>query len=94
MEFAGVLVFALAVMLDLAFGDPRGMPHIVKLMGNSCAFLERWVTRLCRRTVLAGVLLWLGVAFFTLAPYFLLSALLNALHPWAAHAFDIHSVSE
>jgi len=43
---SGPLVIALAVALDLAFGDPPGWPHPVRWMGAALAAGERGIRRL------------------------------------------------
>ncbi len=45
-----------AFALDLAFGDPRWLPHPVRLIGQAAGILETCYTRVLGRSRLAGVL--------------------------------------
>lgn len=78
----------LGLALDLIFGDPRKMPHLVKLAGNLINQLETfWVKRL-ERTVFSGTLLWLSLMLIMLGGYLLLRGLLSSIHPWLSLPLD------
>jgi adenosylcobinamide-phosphate synthase len=49
------LQIELAIVLDLLIGDPRWLPHPVKLIGNSAAWLERPMRNAIRNARVAGV---------------------------------------
>ncbi len=44
-----------ALVLDLLLGDPRWLPHPVRLMGNSAIFLEKLLRRLIANERCAGI---------------------------------------
>jgi len=50
-------VIGLALLLDLACGDPRWLPHPVVFMGRLIATLEQWLRHAVRSERLAGILL-------------------------------------
>jgi adenosylcobinamide-phosphate synthase len=68
--------FAIAYLLDLALGDPRGFPHPVRLFGRVIQGLERILLPLSRHEAwekIAGVLLAVGLpgSVFVLSTYLL-----------------------
>jgi adenosylcobinamide-phosphate synthase len=68
--------FAIAYMLDLVLGDPRGFPHPVRLFGWVIQGLEKILRRLSRHEAwekFAGVLLAVGLpgGVFVLSAYLL-----------------------
>src|SRR5262249_10814645 len=52
---------AVAIGLDLLFGDPRNWPHITKLTGRLSESYERIFTQRGKRTVTLGVMFWFSV---------------------------------
>ena len=72
-----ILILALAIIIDLAFGEPPDVLHPVAWIGKVIAFLERAVIN--RRPVfqfIYGVVMALSVVIlFTAAAYFLLAYL-------------------
>ena len=78
-----------AIGLDLLLGDPRWLPHPVRLMGSTALWFEKVWRRLITNERLAGVATVLSVLTVTgLATTALLRGL-AALHPWAATAGSI-----
>ncbi len=67
--FPGVK-FLVVCLVDLAIGDPRWLPHPVRLMGLVIQACERWIFALCTTAIskkITGLLLALGlpaVCFF------------------------------
>lgn len=45
MELSFVYILVAAYLLDLAIGDPRGLPHLIVGYGNSIAKGEKWLNR-------------------------------------------------
>ena len=82
MELPTLIACILGLILDLVYGDPRGMPHIVKLAGKLITKLEKLWVRIAGRSVVAGVAIWLSLNGILLGSYFLLHTLLTAINPW------------
>ena len=74
------VAFGLGFILDLLFGDPHGMPHIVVAMGRMISGLEKLLRRwLPQKKRLAGLLLVLAMlVFWTGLPFLLLHFLYNS----------------
>ncbi len=57
------------IVLDQLFGDPRWLPHPVKIIGTLCNFCERIFRRICSNEKVAGICTVTAVvlmsAFFT-----------------------------
>lgn len=80
---------AIAFALDLAFGDPRWLPHPVKLTGKLAASLEEPMRRVISSARLAGVVaVGVVVASAALGAY-ALTAAARHLHPLAGDAVSI-----
>lgn len=79
----------IAVALDLALGDPRWMPHPVKIMGRLAITLEPVARRTFRSTRSAGIFAALTVIAFSGFAAWALVTLAGLLHPWAAAAVSI-----
>lgn len=45
MFYGSILVVFIGLILDLIFGDPYCLPHLVRLMGKTIDTLERWLLR-------------------------------------------------
>jgi len=75
--------------LDLLLGDPRWLPHPVKLIGRFASALEAPLRRQIRRTRLAGILAVCIVLGLTGISAFLLIRGTAALHPAAGDAVSI-----
>lgn len=77
-----------ALALDFLFGDPRGMPHPVKMIGRFAAFLEGPLReRLSPRA--AGTVAALTVVLAAALAAGGLIYLARSLHPWAGDAVSI-----
>lgn len=76
-------VIALALLLDLALGDPRWLPHPVVLIGRLITRLERILRRIMRHEQAAGVLLLVLTVGSTVATTWLLLRCAAYLHPLA-----------
>ena len=75
--------FIAAVVLDASCGDPRWLPHPVRLMGRMIIWYERGIRRLVSRRiaeVAAGVVLAVGLPAFWYAATFWLLELSMAAH--------------
>ena len=83
------LQFSLALILDLLWGDPAGLPHPVRLLGWLCNRLEGLTRRFCPSALTAGlltvILALLGTVIFLTA----LLALIQQLAPWVADLLAI-----
>lgn len=76
-------VIALALLLDLALGDPRWLPHPVVLIGRLITNLEKILRRAIRHEKFAGVLLLLMTVGSTMAATWLLMRCAAHFHPLA-----------
>lgn len=75
-------VIALALVLDLAVGDPRWLPHPVVLIGRLISRLEKALSGLHQERI-AGILLLVFTVGATVAATWLLLRLAALLHPIA-----------
>ncbi len=71
-----LLPLAVGWLLDLAFGDPIKLPHLVVLFGRLIGKGEHWLNKGCHRRLKGGVmavalvcLAWLAAAVLMLAVY-------------------------
>ncbi len=88
MDIVTFIACIIGLALDLVFGDPRKMPHLVKWAGNLIVRLEPlWVKQL-GRTVFSGIVLWLSLILIMLGGYLLLRGLLSSIHPWLTLPLD------
>ncbi len=88
------LVLTLAVVLDLACGDPVYAAHPVRLVGATLTWLERGLRRVGLDGYLGGVLLFLLLAGFWTGGVVALMELARRA-PWAAwalHLFVLYSL--
>ena len=79
----------IAVVLDLMLGDPRWMPHPVKLIGRLAVVLESPARWLLRRPRLAGVVTALAVIGLSGAVAWGLVQAAGRLHPAVGDAVSI-----
>ena len=85
--FEAQIVIALG--MDLLFGDPRWLPHPVKLMGRSALFLEGPLRRSLRRPRLAGFAVTLVIVLGTALTVGLSLELAREIHPIAEDVLAI-----
>ena len=78
-----------AVALDLALGDPRWLPHPVKIMGRFAIMLEPVARRTIPSARAAGIAAALTVIGCSGFAAWALVKLAGALHPWAADVVSI-----
>jgi len=76
-------VIALALLLDLALGDPRWLPHPVIFIGRLINRLEKWLRNNVRQERVAGVILLIMTVGATVAATWLLLRSAGYLHPLA-----------
>jgi adenosylcobinamide-phosphate synthase len=74
----------LAFLLDLALGDPRWIPHPVKIIGQFAMFLEPRCGYVLGNTRLAGAVAALAVVGVTALTSYALVLTAGTFHPWAA----------
>ena len=79
----------LAVGLDIIIGDPRWLPHPVKLMGRLAICLERPLRRAVRSAWQAGAVVALLVVGITIAVTYLVVHASWYLHPLAGDAVTV-----
>ncbi|KKL47298.1 hypothetical protein LCGC14_2336930, partial [marine sediment metagenome] len=79
----------IAVVLDLIAGDPRWMPHPVKLIGRLAVVMEWPARRLLRRPRLAGIVAALSVIGLSGAVAWGLVQAAGWLHPAVGDAVSI-----
>jgi len=82
----GALVLLAAVLLDLALGDPRWLPHPVAFIGRLVAALERILRRFVPNERAAGVLLLGGTTGTAGGAAYLLLRAAHAAAPAAGFA--------
>lgn len=76
-------VIGLALLLDLALGDPPWLPHPVVLIGRLVGILETWLRRWLPFERAAGVLLLLATVTVTVMAAWRLLSASAYLHPLA-----------
>ncbi len=79
----------IALLLDLALGDPRWMPHPVRLIGNFAVALEAPLRRAIGSPRLAGLTAALLVITVTAAVTWVVIRTAGLLHPWAGEALSV-----
>jgi adenosylcobinamide-phosphate synthase len=82
------LQILIAIALDLLLGDPRGWPHIVRMVGRLSIVYEKLLTSRLHRSVLLGVIFWMLVAGTMLAFYAAAHRICWALSPLAARVLE------
>ena len=83
-----VVSVSLGLFLDFLFGDPRKMPHLVRLIGWLSQVCEKLSVFLLGRSVVAGLLLWLLVVAIMLNLYWYLATSIASWSLWARIIFD------
>ncbi|NET62765.1 MAG: cobalamin biosynthesis protein, partial [Symploca sp. SIO2E6] len=81
------MALALGIILDFLFGDPRRMPHIVKLVAACAKTGESLCDRYVGRSVVAGAALWLGIVVSFLCAYAITHQALSQVSPHLATLF-------
>lgn len=85
-----IYAYIIGILLDVVFGDPVRMPHIVKAVGMMTKPFEILIGRLIGRTVLAGIVLWLVIIGIMFGAYFGILYVFQAynLGEWPKIALD------
>ena len=83
------LQIMLALILDSLLGDPRRLPHPVKLIGRLAVRCESVCRSVIRRERAAGITAVLSVLGVTGLTAWALLRLFYALHPWAGEALSV-----
>ncbi len=78
-----------AFTLDLIVGDPRWLPHPVRLMGRFALALERPTRAVCRKPMLAGMVTALAVIGVSAGVAWGLLFLAETIHPWAKTGMSV-----
>jgi adenosylcobinamide-phosphate synthase len=79
----------LAVILDLIFGDPRWLPHPVKLIGKLIMVLEKFLRRMTGHERAAGTLMAVLVIAITGGVTFAAIRIAAMFNPWAADVLSV-----
>lgn len=79
----------LAVLLDLIFGDPRWLPHPVKLIARLITVLENALRRITGHERAAGTLMAVAVIAITGAVTFAAIRVAAWFSPWAADVVSV-----
>src|SRR5262249_10295420 len=82
-----------AIILDLLVGDPRGWPHIARLVGALSVRYEAILTRRVQRGVMLGVVFWIlvtGTIFSGYAITYWLCERLGATAVWLFNTLIIY----
>lgn len=74
----------LAVAIDLAFGDPRKLPHVTRFTGTVIQHWEAKFRRQGMTSIVSGILFYLIVNLSVLVPFVILYALTNLISTSAA----------
>jgi adenosylcobinamide-phosphate synthase len=82
-------VLITALLLDLALGDPRWLPHPVVLIGRLVKFLEKTLDRVISHRRIAGIVLLLVTAGSAGAVAWLLILGCQHIHPLAGLAASV-----
>ncbi len=83
------LQIILAVILDLIFGDPRWLPHPVRLIGKLITFLENIARKIISNQRVAGTLMAILVIAITGGVTFSALKLAAWFHPRAADVLSV-----
>ena len=83
------LQIILAILLDLMFGDPRWLPHPVRLIGRLILILENPLRRTTGNQRFAGILMAVIVIAVTGGVTFAALRIAAWLHPWAADVLSV-----
>jgi adenosylcobinamide-phosphate synthase len=75
------MVLPAAVALDLILGDPPGMPHPIRWMGNAITFFEPRFRRLALPPVVSGTLFAGSLVLLTWLAGYLMVTAAGAIHP-------------
>ena len=78
----------IAILLDQLFGDPRWLPHPVRIIGAACMWCER-ITRALLPPLAAGISSVILVLALTGATTWGMIAGATLLHPWLGTAASI-----
>jgi adenosylcobinamide-phosphate synthase len=81
-----------AVLVDLALGDPRWLPHPVRAIGRLAESLEAVTRRWIFHERTAGIVASLTVYALTGAVAWLAIVAAGRLHPWAADAMSVYVI--
>lgn len=79
----------LAVILDLLFGDPRWLPHPVKLIGRLITVLEGSLRKIIANQRAAGTLMAISVIAVTGGITFFSLRIASWIHPWVADVLSV-----
>lgn len=82
------IALGIGVALDFVLGDPRRMPHIVKFVGSLAVLGETKLVKAMGRSVIAGLILWLGIVLICVGAYWVVSWALEMIGHWAKLLFD------
>lgn len=83
------LQIMMGLILDSIIGDPRGIPHPVKMIGRLAAWCESVSRPVIRSERAAGVIAVLGVLGAAGLTVWGLLRLFYALHPWAGDVVSV-----
>jgi len=78
-----------AFMLDLILGDPRYLPHPVRLMGKTIEVAEPRFRKIPVDPIIAGSLFAIGLITGTWLLTYCLLVAVNSIHPMLKNAFEI-----
>ncbi|MCH6256841.1 adenosylcobinamide-phosphate synthase CbiB [Puniceicoccaceae bacterium K14] len=82
--------YIIGIILDVTLGDPRRMPHVVKVVGIITKPIEIGLGRLMRRTIFTGFVMWLVIVLFVMGIYCGIAYVIHSyeLGSWAKIALD------
>ncbi|WP_336274429.1 adenosylcobinamide-phosphate synthase CbiB [Vreelandella indica] len=93
-ELTGIILVALAIVIDLIVGDPRSIPHPVVLIGRFISRFEQlWNLGTAQQRRVCGFLLTLIVVGGVWSISWLLLAVLTQLHPGLALVAELWLLS-
>lgn len=93
-SLGGLIMIALAIVIDLIAGDPRSLPHPVVLIGRFISGFERlWNRGSAQQRRLSGTLLTIMVVSGVWGMSWLLLAVLTRVHPGVAIIVELWLLS-
>ncbi len=85
-----IIIIVCAVVLDLIFGDPDGVPHPICLIGNMIAHMEKKIRKVLRNEFLGGMLLALSVGMLSFLLPFVILYLAHRINYYVALLLEIY----
>ncbi|WP_370424686.1 adenosylcobinamide-phosphate synthase CbiB [Tenacibaculum dicentrarchi] len=89
MALNSIYILIIAFLLDLIFGDPKKLPHLIVAFGNSISFGEKWLNKKNNQFLKGAFLTIFLVSISFIAPYFIIKWLNAADFKILANIFSV-----